>query len=70
MVYALMLSLLSAFCFGFLHLLAFSLFRQLLDVDLGSQTTTGGGSLAAQLVKGLQVLVGEGVRADRAERSR
>ena len=42
--------------FGFLHL-----FRRLLDVDLGAQTTTRSGSLAVQLFKGLQVLVSEGV---------
>lgn len=56
--------------FGLLHLLVVGLFGQLLDVDLRSQTTTRSDSLAAQLLEGLQVLIGEGVGADGAEGSR
>lgn len=53
-----------------LHLLAVSLFGQLLDVDLRSQTTTRSDSLTAQLLEGLQILVGEGVGADGTEGGR
>jgi hypothetical protein len=72
MVYAKLLSLLNASCcFLFLHLLAFGLFRQLLDIDLRGQATIGRDRLStSQVLEGLQVLIGEGVGANRAERSR
>ena len=70
MVFTLLLSLLD-FCF-LDYLQIFSLFCQLINVDLDAQTAVRCGSLrrAGQLLEGLDVLVSEGVGADGTERSR
>lgn len=72
MVFTLLLSLLvlGFFLINYLHF--FSLFCQLLDIDLGAQTAVRCGSIRStgQLLEGLDVLVGEGIGADGAERSR
>jgi hypothetical protein len=58
------------FFLNYLHI--FSLFCQLIDVDLDTQTAVRCGSLrrTGQLLEGLDVLVSEGVGADGTERSR
>jgi hypothetical protein len=56
----------------FYNLLAFSLFRQLLNVNLSTETAVGTSCVrgTSQLFKSLQVFIGKGVGADRTERSR
>lgn len=55
----------------FYRLLGFGLLGQLLNVDLGTQTTVGSRVLGCgQLLKSPEVLVGESVGADGAEGSR
>jgi hypothetical protein len=59
------------FTFVLHHLLAFGHFRQLLDINLSTETAAGTGGIggATQLLESLQVFVGKSVGADGTERS-